>query len=259
MSSLIIRKERAMGAVIDVHSHILPGIDDGARRMWETRELMKQAYEQGIRRIIVTPHYHRGKHYIDPDGILELTEKVQKEADKLFPDMRIYAGQELIYFNGVFEAIAAGKTVTMAGSDCLLMEFQPEVSYEIIYQAVRQMALMRYKPVLAHIERYLCLRAPGRVEELRKSGAYMQMNFGSLAGGIRHVKENLWCRKMVMDGNVQFLGTDMHRVDFRPPEIGKAVEWVCRKCGEEREDELTFWNPMELLIGDVGEERAAGC
>lgn len=89
-----------MGPIIDVHSHILPGIDDGARRMWETRELIKQAYGQGIRTIIATPHYHRGKHYIDPDGILELARKVQREADQLFPDLNIYAGQELIYLTG---------------------------------------------------------------------------------------------------------------------------------------------------------------
>ena len=73
----------------------------------------------------------------------------------------------LIYYHGIFDAVAAGKTVPLAGSDCLLMEFQTDVTYEIIYQAVRQMALMRYRPVLAHIERYPCLRAPGRIEELR--------------------------------------------------------------------------------------------
>ena len=81
--------KRNMGEIIDVHSHILPGIDDGSRRMWETRELLKQAYGQGIRGVIATPHYHRGKHYVDPDGILELVGKVQAEADRLFPDMKI--------------------------------------------------------------------------------------------------------------------------------------------------------------------------
>lgn len=248
-----------MGPIIDVHSHILPGIDDGARRMWETRELIKQAYGQGIRTIIATPHYHRGKHYIDPDGILELARKVQREADQLFPDLNIYAGQELIYFNGIFDAVAAGKTVPMAGSNCLLMEFQTDVSYEIVYQAVRQMSLMRYRPVLAHIERYQCLRVPGRIEELRKSGAYLQMNFGSLTGGIRHVRENLWCRRMVQEGNIQFLGTDMHRVDFRPPEIGKAVEWIYKKCGEEEAEHIMRRNPLEILIGDAGDGSMAWC
>ena len=238
-----------MGPIIDVHSHILPGIDDGARRMWETRELMKQAYEQGIRTIIATPHYHRGKHYVDPDGIMDLAQKVQREADKLFPDMNIYAGQELIYYNGIFDAVAAGKVVPLAGSDCYLMEFQTDVSYDIVYQAVRQMALMRFCPVLAHIERYPCLRAPERIEELRKSGAYMQMNFGSLSGGIRHAKENLWCRRMVQDGIIQFLGTDMHRVDFRPPEIRKAVEWIYKKCGEDEAKRMMTGNPMEILVG----------
>ena len=248
--------KRNMGEIIDVHSHILPGIDDGSRRMWETRELLKQAYGQGIRGVIATPHYHRGKHYVDPDGILELTEKVQAEADRLFPDMKIYAGQELIYYHGIFDAVAAGKTVPLAGSDCLLMEFQPDVTYEIIYQAVRQMALMRYRPVLAHIERYPCLRALGRIEELRKSGAYMQMNFSSLCAGslqVQKVKESLWCRKMVQEGKIQFFGTDMHRVNFRPPEIKKAVEWIHRKCGEERAERMMYGNPMEILIGEIKE------
>ncbi|MBT9779235.1 hypothetical protein GPL15_22410 [Clostridium sp. MCC353] len=248
-----------MEPIIDVHSHILPGIDDGARRMWETRELIKQAYGQGIRTIIATPHFHRGKHYIEPGGILELTQKVQREADKLFPDMNIYAGQELIYFHGIFDEVAAGKTVPMAGSDCFLMEFQTDTAYETIYQAVRQMSLMRYRPMLAHIERYPCLRTPGRIEELRKSGAYMQMNFSSLSGGIRYVRETLWCRRMVQEGKIQFLGTDMHRVDFRPPKTGKAVEWIYRRCGEDEAVRMMMRNPMEILIGDARGGNVAVC
>lgn len=243
-----------MGPITDVHSHILPGIDDGARHMWETRELIKQAYGQGIRRIIATPHYHRGKHYIDPDGIMELTRKVQAEVDKLVPDMKIYAGQELIYFNGVFEAVAAGKTLPLAGSSCILMEFQTDVSYEIIYQAVRRLALMRYRPVLAHIERYRCLRDSGRLEELIKAGAYMQMNFASLSGGLKpgglkHAQESRWCRKMVLEGRITFLGTDMHRVNFRPPDTGRAVNWIYRKCGDEAAVKLMCGNPEEILLG----------
>ena len=167
--------------------------------------------------------------------------------------MKIYAGQELIYYNGVFEAVAAGKTMPLAGSNCLLMEFQTDVSYEIIYQAVRQMALMRYRPVLAHIERYRCLRTAGRIEELKKTGAYMQMNFGSLVGGIRHVSDCLWCRKMVLENKIQFLGTDMHRVNFRPPEIRRTVEWIHKKCGEEGADRLMYANPLKGIFKENAE------
>ncbi|MBT9777068.1 hypothetical protein GPL15_11200 [Clostridium sp. MCC353] len=237
-----------MEPVIDVHTHILPGIDDGAGNMEETRELLKLAYIQGIRVLIATPHYHRGKYYVDPDGIRELAGRVQSEADKMFPDMHIYAGQELIYYNGVFDAVSAGKAVPLADSDCFLIEFVPDISYETIYQAVRQMVLMRYRPVLAHVERYPCLKAPGRIEELRKSGAYMQMNFDSLRGGFRQRREISWCRRMVLEGNIRFFGTDMHRTDFRPPDIEKSVKWIYDKCGKEQAKRLTVVNPMEILL-----------
>lgn len=243
--------------VIDVHAHILPGIDDGAGSMEETKELLKQAYIQGIHTIIATPHYYRGKGYVDPDGIRELVGKVQREADKLFPDMVIYAGQELIYYNGVFDAVSAGKTVPLANSDCLLMEFKIDVAYETIYQAVRQMALMRYRPILAHIERYPCLRKAGRIEELRKSGAYMQMNFDSLCVRSLGVRDFVWCRRMIRERNIQFLGTDMHRPDLRPPQIEKSVKWIYDRCGKEQAERMMVHNPLEILSEDAGLAGAA--
>lgn len=244
-------KQGNIEPVIDVHTHILPGIDDGARSMEETRELLKLAYRQGIRILIATPHYRRGKHYVDPDGIRDLVNKVQSEADKMFPDLFLYAGQELIYYHGVFDAVSAGKTVPLADSDCYLIEFLPDISYETIYQAVRQMALMRCRPVLAHIERYPCLRKTGRIEELRKSGAYMQMNFDSLLRDFRQAGKVSWCRRMVQKENVQFFGTDMHRTDFRPPEIEKSVKWIYNKCGGEWGKQLMIGNPKEILLENV--------
>lgn len=80
------------------------------------------------------------------------------------------------------------------------------------------------------------------------------MNFSSLCAGslqVQKVKESLWCRKMVQEGKIQFFGTDMHRVNFRPPEIKKAVEWMNRKCGEEQAERMMYGNPMGILIGEM--------
>lgn len=239
-----------MMPIVDMHSHILPGIDDGARRMWETRELMKEAYEQGIRRIVATPHYHRGKHYVSPERIRELVLAANEEAGKIAPDLKIEEGQELVYFDGILEELASGRALTLAGTSYILVEFPVEVAYEKMYQAVRSLIQARYRPVLAHIERYRCLRSGGRLEELGKAGVLMQMNFTSLSGSPFHFGEWNWCRKQVMAGHIHVFGTDMHRVDYRPPKIGPSLAWLKKALPQDME-RLLNRNPTGILNGNV--------
>lgn len=234
--------------IIDMHSHILPGIDDGAGQMQETRELMKLAYSQGIRRIVATPHYQRGKHFKSPQQICELVREVRQEAAAIASDLIIEEGQELAFFEEITQELASGRALTLAGSGCILIEFPEEITYSRLYQAVRSLIQEGYRPVLAHVERYLCLRDGGRLEELIQTGAYTQMNFSSLHGTVFQWKEWGWCRKQVLNGCIHVFGTDMHRMDYRPPELVRALKWL-EKNIPNRMERLLQSNPAGILDG----------
>lgn len=238
------------GGMVDVHSHIIPKADDGSRYLGETRSMLKAAYEQGFRGVIATPHFIHRHNRMDASQIREGLKKVETIAAEIDPDFKIYPGEEIYYFDGVVDALASGRALTLADTRYVLVEFSTSIAYKDIFQAVRRLTLARYIPVLAHIERYQCLRKKGCVEELIQVGAYMQMNFGSLSG-LKHLPDRMWCRKMIQDGKIHLLGTDMHRLDYRPPDTAGAVEWIRKKAGQECLERLTCYQPAKLLAGEL--------
>ena len=139
-----------MMKIIDVHAHILPGVDDGSENWNESIEMLRMAYEQGIRTIIATPHYHQGQ---DIERLKETTGILRQEAQKLDPEYGIFLGQELMDSEGILDELRKGRALTMAGSRYVLIEFLPNVSYSRLYQRLRQLQGAGYIPILAHAER----------------------------------------------------------------------------------------------------------
>lgn len=238
------KNQKEAPEVTDVHAHILPGIDDGARNLEESVVLLRMAAGQGIRSVIATPHYSRRGPGRD---LVCLTECVRQEVVKTYPDFKLYTGQELWYHEGLVERLREGTAYTLADSHYVLVEFVPAVSYRELFQGLRTLAQAGYIPVLAHVERYRCLRQEeNHLEELREGGCILQMNYTSLTGGILDPGTR-WCRKQILAGRVQLLGTDMHRTDFRPPDITGAMRWLERHVDKEWLTILTGRNPIHVI------------
>lgn len=234
--------------IIDVHAHILPGADDGAESLEESRRMLEIAYRQGIRQIIATPHYRRGQ---DTERLRALAGELQREAWNVDPCCRIYLGQELMDSEDLIEDLKTGRALTMGGSRYVLIEFHTNASFSHIYQRLRQLEAAGYLPVVAHVERYGCLRAEGRVRELIETGSCIQMNYSSLEGSVFN-KEVRWCRRQVMEGNVHLLGTDMHHAERRSPDIEKALGWLKGHCPRGRLHRMLKKNPEYILMKKDG-------
>ncbi len=245
-------REQAKAGVIDIHSHILPGIDDGAQDMETSLKMLKESYRQGVRAVIATSHYMKHRWQTRPDEIKELIKKLEKELEKEQLALRIYSGQEIQYFDGMTEMLQAGELLTMAESHYVLTEFLPMSPWSQIRGAVRKLTLAGYKPVLAHIERYQCLRKAGSLTELKNEGAYLQMNYGSLLDSghfwnLRQRAECDWCRRTLLEGHIHFLGTDMHGIDHRAPDSERALDWIRKKGGVELARRLSEENPAKIV------------
>ena len=170
----------------------------------------------------------------------------KKEAEKIDSDFRIYLGQELMDSEELLEDLKEGRAFTMAGSRYILIEFQPVVSFSHMCQRLRQLQMAGYLPVIAHMERYECLKRGERVRDLIQAGNFTQMNFSSLQGNPLH-KNTRWCRRQVLDGNVHLLGTDMHHINQRTPDIKKAVSWLSRNCTRSRLYWMVWKNPAYII------------
>lgn len=240
--------------IIDVHCHILPGLDDGAADIRESQKMLRMAYDQGICSVIATPHYSIQFQNNTPELIRkkcdELQEWATRELDEKF---HIYPGQEIFSFHHVVEKLDQGKLLSLAGSSCVLLEFLPSVSFSSLYKTVRELTMTPYRPILAHIERYQELRKKEKVEELIETGALMQMNYRPI-GGKWYGDTTRWCRKMLLEGNIHFLGTDMHDTEQRYPETEEAMLWMEKNLDEEYINEIC-WKNAEKFILDVEIDR----
>ena len=235
--------------IIDTHSHILPGLDDGASDMQESIRMLRQAGQQGIRGVIATPHYSGRFPNICPDRIRRLCREVQAQARaRLKTEIQIWPGQEIMYSEDALSLLEEEKLLTIAGTRYVMVEFLPAAPYSYIFSAVRELTLAGYRPVLAHAERYQALREEGRLEELKKQGACVQLNFRP-AGGKWHQGTARWCRKILRRGLADFLGTDMHNTEGRGPETERAVRWMEKELSSSYIDAVLKRNAMGLLEG----------
>lgn len=158
---------------VEMHCHILPGIDDGAEDMKQSLQMLHIAMEHEIVGAIVTPHGSAR------DASRERTEKIRKlcrifrakaeqQFDVIFP---VFPGQEILYSSDTRRLLDEGKLLTLADTRYVLVEFMPEVPYSTLFAAVRELRMAGYVPILAHVERYHVLREDGRIEELIHDGA----------------------------------------------------------------------------------------
>lgn len=232
-----------VSGIIDIHTHILPGIDDGSRDWAETRTMLSMAYEQGIRTIIATPHY--SMHQV-PERIRGLEVQAAEEARKIDPDFTVHLGQEILYFDSIAEHLRDGHAFTIAGSRFILVEFLPNDSYHKIYQGIRKIQQSGYNPILAHIERYRSLRVEDHLEELEEMGCRCQMNYESLEGNPLHADVR-WCRRQVKSGRIELLGSDMHRMDFRKPRLKPALQWLESHVEKDLIDAMTYKNANAII------------
>lgn len=228
---------------IDIHAHVIPGVDDGARDMEEASQMLVQASLQGVSAVIATPHSPGGASV---QKLGEKLESLQKAIQEKKPGFSVYSGQEHFYHEGLIDELRAGTALTLAGSSYVLVEFDPAVSYQALFRGIRQLIAAGYIPVLAHMERYRCIRQEKNLQDLEGSRCKFQMNYSSIQGN-RFQPDVHWCRKQIKEGRIHLLGTDMHRVDYRPPDFTKALWWLEKHVDRDYFERLTRRNAMHII------------
>ncbi len=175
-----------MREVVDIHTHILPGIDDGAKNWDMCLKMINKSWDFGVRKIIATPHYVPWRREIPVRKIQELCREAEENAKReLGKPMKIYPGNELYYHLELIDKLNEGKVLTLADSRYILVEFDIDVPYRELYQGLSRLRMEQYHPIVAHVERYRCLRKPGRLEEVKRTGALFQMNQKAFQKGSR--------------------------------------------------------------------------
>ena len=232
---------------IDMHCHIIPHVDDGARTTSQALRMIKIAYENGIRTMIATPHYEVGKYENNQEKILKYYNKVKQYATQRFPDFHLYLGNEIYYIFGVVDSLNDGSIFTLAESDYVLVEFSPNDTLEYIEKSLYEIVNGGYTPILAHVERYEnVMKSYHYVERFVDMGVYIQTNVSTLAGRSGH-RMRRKILKLIKKNLVHFIGTDAHSDGRRSPEAEAGLEYLLKKTDEETVNTLFKDNALKVL------------
>lgn len=233
--------------MFDIHSHIIYHIDDGSHDLEESLELIRQDVEQGARAIIATPHYYV-QYPTDPARIRAKLVAIE-EANASALDVRLYAGNEVLWFDSMTERLQSGEILTLADSHYTLIEFYPEESYQTILRAIRNVRNAGYRPIIAHAERFKAIQEHG-LAEVRDLGAYVQLSTEPLSHkGLSGLfdREKKFIQKALRNQETDFLGTDMHRTDRRPPVLRDAIDWIQKNLDAVYADAVLQRNAEAIL------------
>lgn len=245
--STSITPERKM---IDIHMHLIPGVDDGAENMEMALAMMIRAKQQGILQIIATPHSEVFRY--SKEGGKIIFKRLVDAAAKVCPDVKLYLGCEVYcearIMDQVLEDLNTGRYPTMNGSEYVLMEFSMYVEPEGALSCVEAMVNAGYKPIIAHMERYryLCDNMD-LVNRFRALGALIQINVYSLFDEDKDSIKN-WARRLVQERKADFLGTDAHRTYHRPPSAAMGLNWLYENVEQEYTDDLAWSNACKVLL-----------
>jgi tyrosine-protein phosphatase YwqE len=199
--------------VVDVHSHLIPGIDDGAQTMDQTIGMLLKFHDLGIRRIITTPHIMSDMYNNTPEIILKGLDDVKAVIEKLKIDIEIEAAAEYFFDEFLIEKVKKKELLTF-GESHVLFEFSFSTEPLQIADLIFRMKTNGYQPILAHFERYpYYFNQPEKhVEDFKMKGVKLQMNLNSLTGhyGPQVRKQ---AELMIDKGWVDMVGSDCHRID----------------------------------------------
>lgn len=235
--------------MIDIHTHILPGIDDGAELISDSVEIARELAEQGVTDIIVTPHFIDETRYTSPRTKNQLLLNKLRQALKYEDvNVNVYLGNEIYITDKIADLIRKGKVSTMAGSSYILVELPMSGEYPGYEDIFMELLRIGYKVILAHPERYNSMQDNYEIlHELHDMGVLFQCNIGSFLGQYdKRAKKTV--QRMASDNLIFSLGSDIHRcrgigyLDATKKKLAKYYD-------EHGLKQIMVTNPKKILNG----------
>jgi len=237
---------------IDIHSHIIPGVDDGARDEAMSLKMLRIAHDCGTRHIIATPHYFYGNtRYVFAD-IIEKCACLNDLAANAGIDMTIHPGCEVFITLELAEMYEQGSIGTLAGSSCMLVEFPMMSIPPYIDNVLYDLQLKGITPIIAHPECNAEIQQnPGLMESYIERGILSQVNSGSITG-IFGMKARRTVMRIIKEGWVHFVASDAHSDTSRDPDLKNAAAIIEKKFGSKMREDLFAKNALEYLAISSG-------
>jgi len=233
--------------LIDLHSHILPGIDDGAKTLDISLEMARQAVADGIRTMACTPHIYPGLYLNDSAGIASARDALQAELEARGIALQLVIGADVHLVPDLLAGLRAGRVPTLNGSRYLLLEPSHHVAPPRFEESVFQLVAAGFTPVITHPERLTWVETHYEVfVRMIRQGAWMQVTAGALTG-LFGPRPKYWGEKFIGEGHTHILATDAHSSERRVPCLSEGLAVAERLLGQAEASRLVRERPQAIL------------
>lgn len=236
--------------MIDLHSHVLYGLDDGAENEEMTLNMLRAAQQDGIGRIVATPHFVCGENRYNAEKLKKRLQETVELAEKNNIDIKLYQGNEIYLDEYAPDNIKSGRCSTLAGTRYVLVEL-PTAGFSgflrnmenILYNIMGS----GYIPVLAHVERYEYFRSDLKVlRRFLEMGCVSQLNATSI-NGVAGKRVQKAAREILIRNMGHIVASDAHTDRVRAPRLRQAFETVRSWLGEEKAKRYFYDHPGSIL------------
>lgn len=209
--------------MLDIHSHIIPGIDDGSKNMEMTLEMLKNAEKEGTKEIVATPHYLLEYGEATIEEVKEHVKEINDILENEKIDVKIYSGQEVYFTEKIIEDYIEGNIGTINDSRYMLIEFPMNKFDENIFDILYELQVRDIVPIIAHPERYKpFMEKPILINEFINQGYLFQVNAGSIVGKFGETVRktaDIFLKNHIYN----FIGSDAHNVKNRNTGLKDAI------------------------------------
>lgn len=229
--------------MIDLHSHILPGVDDGSQSLEMSYAMLALLQQQGVELVVATPHFYAMKD--TPENFLRRRAEAAAQLENGENMPAILLGAEVAYFDGMSNSDAMEK-LRLGDTDLLLVEMPFGTWTGRMIKEICLLPLQTgLRPVLAHVERYRKRdQLPKFKRQLLEQGVLLQCN----AEAFVDRSTRRWALGQLKQGHIHFLGSDAHNLTERPPKLDQAAQIITKKLGSDTLDALTAFSKEMLEL-----------
>ena len=236
--------------MIDIHTHILHGVDDGAETFDDALEMLGVAFSNGSTDVVLTPHYlnndMRGFGFSKSE-LLRRFEDIRQAAEEKYKGLKLYMGAETFAAANIMEYAEQGELIPLNNSRYILLEFGFDDTVSRALTIMNELHRMGHTAVIAHPERYqFFLDDPKIVLKFLDEGALLQINAESILGRNGRASRNM-ALSLIENGLAAVVASDAHSVDFRSPDLSDAYSYISSAYELDFAEALLERNPRTIL------------
>jgi protein-tyrosine phosphatase len=233
--------------MIDLHSHLLPGIDDGASSMDVTIEMARLAVADGVRIMACTPHMHPPRYSNNADSIQLAVAAAQKALDEHGVELRLIAGADVHLQPDLLSQLRSGHVQRLDSTSYFLLEPSHSIAPPQFERFVKTILDAGYRPILTHPERLTWIEQHYElICAVDEAGAAIQLTAGALLG-VFGSRPQYWAERMLAEGRVDILASDAHDARRRLPGLSAGLKAAADIIGDAAAQKLVLDNPATIL------------